>query len=137
MSTHSGGVAGHGHGLIFCLVMRILLLCAVLSVPIVPGFVLAQENPADREMCLALLPFVAKLRPDLVGPLNLRDVVGAGLSVVAHTRRREALNCVFRYDKPVHSYIHILFFFESKRLFAVRLTPTNAGSIDMGANPSK
>ena len=115
--------------------MRALVLCAVLS--IIPGFALAQENPKDRELCLTLFPFVARLRPDLVGPLNLRDVVGAHLAVVAHTRRTEALNCVFRYDKPVHTYIHILFFFESERLFAVRLAPTDAGSIDMKTERSK
>lgn len=118
--------------------MRTLILWAMLAFPVLfLGSALAEENQQDRELCLTLLPWVVHLRKDLVGPLDLKNAVGSGLSVVAHTRRKEALNCVFRYDKPAHTYIHLLFFFESERLFAVRLAPTDAGSIDMKTRRSK
>ena len=130
MSTHSGGVAGRGHGLIFCLVMRILLLCTVLSFPIIPGFVLAQENPKDREMCLMLLPWVAYSRPDLSGGIKFDDNVSkTGLAIVAHTRRKEGLNCVFRYEKPTLTYVHVLLHFETNQLVVVRLGVNKAGVI--------
>ena len=113
--------------------MRALTLCAVLVLSIIPGFSLAQKEPKDREMCLMILPWLAHLRTDLVGPLNFKDAVGAGLAVVAHTRRKEALNCVFMYEKPAPTYIHVLYHFESEQLMAVRLAPANAGTINMKA----
>ena len=111
--------------------MRVLVFCAVLVLSIIPGVALAQENAKDREICLEILPWLAHSRTDLVGPLNFNDAVGAGLAVVAHTRRKEALNCVFMYERPTPTYIHVLYHFESKQLMAVRLAPANAGTIDM------
>ena len=107
----------------------VLMLCAVLSIP---AYTLAQENP-DREMCLEILPVLARVRSDLVGPLDFKDVVRAGLAVVAHTYRPEALNCVFMYEKPTPTYIHVLYHFESEQLMAIRLVPARAGTINMKA----
>ena len=108
----------------------VLMLCAVLSIP---AYTLAQENPKVREMCLKILPLLAHLRKDIVGPLDFKDAAGAGLAVVAHTYRREAVNCVFLYDKPAPTYIHVLHHFESEQITAVRLAPVLAGTINLKA----
>ena len=110
--------------------MRVFVFCAVL-VLVVPGFGSAQENPKDREMCLYILPWVGRLRAELVGPLDFDNLMDAGLHVVAHTRRKEALNCVFMYERPTPTYVHVLYQFATKRIMVVRLASVDAGIINM------
>ena len=107
--------------------MRAFVLCAMLLLA-VPTFVPAQENPKDRETCLYILPWVGRIRADLVGSLDFKKPMDAGLHIVAHTRRKEALNCVFMYERPIPTYVHILYHFDTKRIMVVRLAPTDSGN---------
>ena len=112
--------------------MRRLLFCVVLVLVLaVPTFVPAQENPKDRKTCLYILPWVGRIRADLVGPLDFKKPIDAGLALVAHTRRKEALNCVFLYEKPIPTYVHVFYQFSTKRIMVVRLAPAGSGIIDM------
>ena len=114
--------------------MRTLVLCAVL---VLSGPALAQqlEDPVNRKMCLETLPLVVHFRKDLAGPLDFKNPVSAGVSIVAHTLRKDALNCVFLYQKPYPTYIHVLLNLDTQELLVVRLAPAGSGMIDLKALP--
>ena len=110
--------------------MRTLVLCAVLVLS-VPALAQQLEDPANRKMCLETLPLIGDLRKDLVGPLDFKNPVSAGVSIVAHTLRKDTLNCVFLYEKPYPTYIHIMLHLDTQKLLVVRLAPAGSGLIDL------
>ena len=109
--------------------MRTFLL-AILVFVLGPTAAVAEENANDREFCLMLLPWIAGARPDLLD-MDMTDATGVGLAIVAHTRRKEVLNCVYRYEKPTMTYLHALYSFASKQVVVMRLAVENGGVIDM------